>query len=70
MRISKTDIKSVSAIPVGSKRETRYSCYSHLERHNWTLFIMEEILSQLMMSVTVCDGPNVTKVSAMSVMDP
>jgi hypothetical protein len=56
--------KAVSAIPVGLKCETRCSCSSRLGRDNSIIFIMEEILSQPMMSVTICDRPNVAKVSA------
>ncbi len=49
-------IKDVSAIPVGLKCEPRYSCYSHCQRDTLIVSIMEEILSQSMMYVTVCDA--------------
>ncbi len=39
------------------RRETRYSCYSHSKRNNSIIFIME-ILTQSMISVTVCGGEN------------
>ncbi len=45
-----------------SKCETRYSCYSHPEKDNSIIFIMEEILSQSMMSVMIFGRLNIAKV--------
>jgi hypothetical protein len=48
--------KVVGAISVGLKCGTRYSCYSHLQRDSLIVSIMEDILSQSMMFVTVWEG--------------
>ncbi len=45
---------------MGLKCETRYSCYFYPQRDSLIVSsIMEEILIQSMMSVTVCAGRNV-----------
>ncbi len=54
--------KAVSAIPVGLKYETRYRCYSHLQRDSLIVSIMEDILRQLMMSVTVYGAGGVVQI--------
>jgi hypothetical protein len=48
--------KAVSANSVGLKYETRYNCYYHLQRDSLIVSIMEDILNQSMMSVTVWGG--------------
>ncbi len=48
--------KAVSAISVGLKYETRDNCYYHLQRDSLIVSIMEDILSQSMMSVRVSGG--------------
>jgi hypothetical protein len=55
--------KAVRTIPVGLKCESRYSSYSHHQRDSLIVSIMEEILNQSMISVTICDEGNVAKVS-------